>query len=89
MIHERQLVSVSLWDLRAHYEEKLRMLGVAQRVVDAWRATPTDDQRREALASLDRQIERLTEANGIATQLLADLTRTLNEMKARDSSAGD
>jgi hypothetical protein len=83
MIHERQLVSASLWDLRAHYEEELRSLGVAQRAVDAWRATPTDDQRREAIAVLQRQLERLTETNAVATNLVAELTRFVNEMKTR------
>jgi hypothetical protein len=83
MIHERQLVSASLWDLRAHYEEELRSLGVAQRAVDAWRATPTDDQRREALAILQRQLERLTETNAVATNLVTELTRFVNEMQTR------
>jgi hypothetical protein len=83
MIHERQLVSASLWDLRAHYEEELRSLGVAQRAVDAWRATPTDDQRREALAILQRQLERLAETNAIATNLVTELTRFVNEIKTR------
>jgi hypothetical protein len=83
MIHERQLVSASLWDLRAHYEEELRSLGLAQRAVDAWRATPTDDQRREAIAVLQRQLERLTETNAVATNLVAELTRFVNEMKTR------
>jgi hypothetical protein len=83
MIHERQLVSASLWDLRAHYEEELRSLGMAQRAVDAWRATPTDDQRREAIAVLQRQLERLTETNAVATNLVAELTRFVNEMKTR------
>ena len=81
MIHERQLVSASLWDLRAHYEEELRSLGVAQRAVDAWRATPTDDQRREAIAVLQRQLERLAETNAVATNLVAELTRFVNEIK--------
>jgi hypothetical protein len=83
MIHERQLVSASLWDLRAHYEEELRSLGVAQRAVDAWRATPTDDQRREALAILQRQLERLTETNAVATNLVTELTRFVNEITTR------
>jgi hypothetical protein len=83
MIHERQLVSASLWDLRAHYEEELRSLGVAQRAVDAWRATPTDDQRREALAILQRQLERLAETNAIATNLVTELTRFVNEITTR------
>jgi hypothetical protein len=83
MIHERQLVSASLWDLRAHYEEELRSLGVAQRAVDAWRATPTDDQRREALAILQRQLERLAETNALATNLVTELTRFVNEIKTR------
>jgi hypothetical protein len=83
MIHERQLVSASLWDLRAHYEEELRSLGVAQRAVDAWRATPTDDQRQEALAVLRRQLERLAETNAVATSLVAELTRFVNEIKPR------
>jgi hypothetical protein len=83
MIHERQLISASLWDLRAHYEEELRGLGVAQRAVDAWRATPTDEQRRDAVAVLQRQLEHLTETNTVATHLLAELTRLVDEMKTR------
>ncbi len=81
MIHERQLISASLWDLRAQFEEELRALGVAQRAVDAWRATPTAEQRVEALAILQKQLERLTKTNDVATQLLAELTRRLHEMK--------
>ena len=80
MIHERQLISASLWDLRGQVEDELRALGVAQRAVDAWRATPTAEQRVEALAILQKQLERLTRTNEVATQLLADLTQQLNAM---------
>jgi len=83
MIHERQLFSALLWDLRAQFEEELRALGVAQRAVDAWRATPTAEQRGEALAVLQKQIERLTQTNGVATDLLTELTRLLDEMKKK------
>jgi HAMP domain-containing protein len=82
MIHERQLVSATLWDLRAHYEEKLRALGVAQRAVDAWRATPTPEQRAAALGVLQTQVQRLTQANEEATTLLAELTRIITQFAA-------
>jgi hypothetical protein len=80
MIHERQLVSAALWDLRAHYEEELRTLGVAQRVVDAWRATPTTEQRSEALGVLQTQVQRLTQTNEEATTLLAELAHMIGDM---------
>jgi hypothetical protein len=82
MIHERQLVSATLWDLRAHYEETLRALGVAQRAVDAWRATPTPEQRGAALGVLQTQVRRLTQTNDEATGLLAELTRIITQLAA-------
>ncbi len=80
MIHERQRVSTALWDLRAHFEEELRTLGVVQRVVDAWRATPSPEQRLEALAILQTQLQRLTQTNDEATRLLADLTGVITQL---------
>jgi hypothetical protein len=82
MIHERQRVSTALWDLRAHYEEKLRALGVAQRAVDAWRATPTPEQRGAALGVLQTQVRRLMQTNEEATGLLAELTRIITQLAA-------
>lgn len=82
MIHERQRVSTALWDLRAHYEEKLRGLSVAQRAVDAWRATPTPEQRGAALGVLQTQVQRLTQTNEEATGLLAELTRIITQLAA-------
>lgn len=81
MIHERQVISASLWDLRAHHEKELRTLGVAQRAVDAWRATPTEEQRSESLDILQTQLEHFARSNAVATELLTELARRVSELK--------
>jgi hypothetical protein len=80
MIHERQLVSATMWDLRASFENELRLLGLAQRAVDAWRANPTTEQRTEALKIVHDQLEQLGAENSEVTRLLQKLQSTVDEM---------
>ena len=80
MVHERQLVSATMWDMRASFENELRVLGLAQRAVDAWRANPTAQQRAEALAIVGDQLEQLANENGEVTRLLVKLQQQVDTM---------
>ena len=80
MIHERQLFSATMWDLRASFENALRVLGLAQRAVDAWRANPTAEQRHEALTIVRDQLHQLGTDNGEVTRLLVKLQSATEEM---------
>ena len=72
-----------MWDLRASFENELRVLGLAQRAVDAWRANPTTDQRTEAITIVREQLALLTAEHGEVTRLLVKLQSTVEEMGAR------
>ena len=72
-----------MWDLRASFENELRILGLAQRAVDAWRANPSPEQRSEAVTIVREQLELLGAENGEVTRLLVKLQSIMEEMSAR------
>jgi hypothetical protein len=78
------LLALYLIDLRAQYEAELRSLTQAQRALEQYRGSGTDEARRQFKSALQTELRRLETDNRSVRDALAEAGRQADLLAPRD-----
>jgi hypothetical protein len=78
------LLALYLIDLRAQYEAELRSLTEAQRALEQYRASSTDEARRQFKHTLRTQLQHLDTDNRSVRDALTDALRQAEMLDPRE-----
>jgi septal ring factor EnvC (AmiA/AmiB activator) len=77
------LLALYLIDLRAQYEAELRSLTQAQRALEQYRGSSTDEARRQFRSTLMTELRRLETDNGSVRHALTEALRQAGMLAPR------